>query len=203
MIAGTVTIDDLVVHVNALLDISHFCRPFQCRNGTSCCECYQVTITSRELSRIIGMIGPASRYAKHLCASDGHPEVFEESEGGLELGTDETGRCIFAYRHHKGESLCSIHSAAMEMNLNPYEIKPQSCTLWPLMISETPPRELAVTPDAFEFPCNKRRPKDQTKLDEGIANILTIIFGPQFVEKFHAAIADDRYETAGSDTCKS
>ena len=94
-----------------------------------------------------------------------------------------------------------IEAALLEVH--GHEIKPRSCTLWPLMISETPPRELAVTPDAFEFPCNKRRPKDQTKLDDGIANILTIIFGPEFVEKFHAAVADNRYETAGSDTCRS
>jgi len=79
-------------------------------------------------------------------------------------------------------------SAALAHSLAPEAVKPLSCALWPLAISddEDPPT-LTVQPEAARFTCNSPRSGDG--LDAGIAEIIERCFGPRFRRDVEACLA--------------
>jgi hypothetical protein len=188
MTAGRiVTVQNVRVHLAELRGLAHDCRPVLCSRMGTCCSQYLVTISERKLSRLVGMIPLAEKYARHLARPDVRHGCFEEGPDGLELGTDDDGLCHFAFRRD-GAVLCSLHAAALEHGLEPYATKPQSCSLWPLMISTSRPRELAVMPDAWDYPCNRRR-RGKT-LHAGVVEILRKVFGEPFAAACQTAAAE-------------
>lgn len=183
-----VTIQNVRVHLDELRSLAHSCRPTLCTRSGTCCSQYQVAVSERELARLVGMIPLAQKFARHLARPEVRHGCFEEGSDGLELGTNDDGLCHFAFRRD-GAVLCSLHAAALEHGLDPYATKPRSCSLWPLMISTTRPRELAVMSDAWDYPCNRRR--RGRGLGEGVQEILREVFGESFAAESQAAALAD------------
>lgn len=178
------------VDLAALTRIGHDCRPDLCRPAAGCCACHEVCINHREMERVVGCLPQAARFARHLDLPDGLPDPVEQlAPRAYALETDEDGVCLLAYTDRRGRVLCSLHSAAVEMGLDPYQVKPRSCVLWPLAISDRPPRILSVAADALAFPCNRPRRRGARRLDRGIADIVARLFGQPFLDKLHTALA--------------
>jgi len=172
----------LRVDLDSLRSIAHRCDPSLCRGLRGCCSRYEVTLGPTELSTIIGMLPEAARYVPALADADLYEEL---DEGEFAIETDEEGRCVFAYRNHTGDTLCALHSAALRHGLDPVSVKPRSCFLWPLALTESKPPVLSIQDDAFTFPCNRRR-LAKRGLDPGILAILEGLFGESFVAQLTA-----------------
>lgn len=164
------------VDLDALRAIAHHCDPKLCEESGSCCACYEVAVTEEEVSRAIGLLPHARRYARRLA-----DDLWEETDDGLALATDASGRCVFAFRRN-GATLCALHTASAKLGLDPYRMKPWSCSLWPLAVSETRPPILGIQEGAFGFPCNRRRGPNEPGLDPGIADTLRACYGDAFLQ---------------------
>ena len=178
-------IQNLLVDLGALARIAHLYDPVRCKKRGCCCSSYEVTVGRREMERITGCMPHAARHAPWLRDGKDWVNPFEEDEARqIVLDTDEHGRCVFAYRNASGETRCSLHTAAIELGLDPYRTKPRSCALWPLALGEGRPRVLSIQDDAFDFPCNRRRrPRRDRSLDPGIAELIQLNFGRPFLSK--------------------
>ncbi|HOE95051.1 MAG TPA: hypothetical protein PK847_00565 [Candidatus Sumerlaeota bacterium] len=177
------------IDLAALLGIAHRYDPDRCKVGGCCCSSYEVSIGRAELERITGMMPHACRYAPHLRRGGRLANPFDDDgPRNWLLETDEDGRCLFAYTNADGETRCSIHSAALDLGLEPYHVKPRACALWPLALSEDRPPVLSIQNDCFDFPCNTRRRGRARTLDPGIAELIERNFGKPFLDKLHRLI---------------
>ena len=176
-------IDETEVDIGALYSITYRCTPGVCSKSQCCCAGYEVCIDRHEMSNLIGYMPEASTYASYLRAGAGYENVFEELGPGLfAIDTNDDDICAFSYLNKKDEVLCALHTVALELNLPPHEVKPKSCTTWPLAVSEEKPVRLSISEDAFNFPCNTPR-KETESLDPNIAQIIHDIFGEEFLKK--------------------
>jgi len=197
--ADWIEVDDMLVDAEALASLGHLCRPALCRSSPSCCARYEITVSRREVARIVGCMPAAAELAPHLRDAGELVSVFEPvGEGLLAIDTDEAGRCAFAYHHPRGGTRCSLHAGAMKMGLDPYRTKPFCCSLWPLGLSEGTPPILTVTDDALRLPCNSRRAATPRRpLHEGVRQILGACFGRRTADRIAEAIAS---RLAGGET---
>jgi hypothetical protein len=178
-----IEIDGIRIDVDALLSLNHACDPGKCRYSGSCCRVYEICTTRKEMSRAIGMMPDAARYATHLDEDGELANPFEPTGDGLyAIEAQEDGACTFAFR--KGNKLlCSIHAAALDLGLNPYRTKPSSCTLWPLALSEGTRPVLSVQEDVLRFPCNSAPRSSNRSLDQGVREIVQQVFGDAFLRR--------------------
>ncbi len=182
-----IIIDKTEVDIEALYSITYCCTPGICSKSQCCCSKYEICIDRKEMSNLIGYLPEASTYAEYLSDGDGYENVFDEREAGLlAIDMNDEDICAFSYLTKKEEILCSLHTAALEMNLPPHEVKPKSCTTWPLAVSDTKPVRLSISDDAFSFPCNVPRTETES-LDPNIAQIIGDIFGEEFLKKVKEA----------------
>jgi len=201
-----VMIGKMAVDVKSVCSISHNCQPELCKDLKCCCSCYEVRIDKKELSRIVGCMPAAAKYAKNLISDDGFLNVFEDIDDSTfaiernsenldiflyfngsskRTGKGKKGFCVFSYFNESGLPLCSLHSAALELGLPVTKIKPKSCLLWPLAISDIKQLTLTVQSDAFVFPCNRKRKVKDFTLDEGIESIISSVLGSSFLKKLN------------------
>lgn len=182
-------VDGIRIDIPALLSMAHQCRPGLCSIEQNCCSAYEVAIEPREEETIVGSMPLAARYAPGLVAGDTARNVFDDDDdGSLVLDTDPEGYCVFSYRSDPNQVLCSLHTAALDIGLPPHKIKPFCCTLWPLSLEGRKNLLLSIHHDAFEFPCNKRRPPNSTDLDPGLAHIIQSLWNKDFLNKIIAAL---------------
>lgn len=176
-------IGGVLVDIRAVMSVEHACAPGRCSRRTCCCAKYKVWLDREEVTRIAGMLPQAALFARHLQTESGLDNPFEELNARTyALGTDEDGLCRLAYVDADGCVRCSIHAAAENLGLDPLEVKPMSCALWPLTLDGGRPRMLSVQGDAHSFPCNRVR-SSEANLDSGIAAILQSVFGGAFVQQ--------------------
>ncbi len=178
------------VDIHALRVLAHDCVPSNCSVRRNCCKTYEVLVDPDEISAMVGAMPDAARYARGLY-EDGVPiDPVEDAEQGQTcLATDEDGLCVFAYRNRDGDTLCSLHSAALDLGLPPIKVKPKACVLWPLFLHETDPPLLSVQSDATMFACNRLRTKAGKRLDKGVADIVRAVFGEGFLTELESLIA--------------
>lgn len=177
-------IQGIRVDLDALRALRHECVPAQCiGRERGCCETYEVFVDRSEIGTIVGSLPDAAKYARHLRQHAEFIDPIEETDGGDCLATHPDGRCVFAYRNGDGATLCSLHSAGVDMGLEPFQVKPKACALWPLYLVEGKRPLLTVQDDALNFPCNHRRRADAAGLDSGVAHIVRTVFGEAFLEK--------------------
>ncbi len=176
------------VDMDGLYSIDHLCDPLKCL-GNHCCSKYEVLVENNEMDRIIGYMPAAVRYAPGLGDGTFLENVFErdEEDDCFIVDTDEDGLCVFAYKDARNSVLCSLHSVANDLRIPHYRTKPRACVLWPLAISEEPPIQLSIADDAFDFPCNRKRPSLNNTLDPNIARIILDLFGPGFLNAIEEA----------------
>lgn len=183
------TIRGVTVDVQKLRALAHTCDPLKCiGRERGCCETYEVFIDQREIGTIVGAMPHAARYRRALVKRGEPVDPFEDTDGGACLATNDHGRCVFAYRDKRGATLCSLHSAALDLGLPPAQVKPKACALWPLYLVEGDPALLTVQQDALEFPCNRRRPATARGLHPGVKDIVQAVFGPAFLTELEAAL---------------
>ncbi len=181
---------EFYVDMPAVTGIAHRCGPSVCRTGPSCCSQYEVRIEEGDVPALLGILPRAARYAPALQTPEGLAGVVDDVEGGVvPAGTGADDLCVLAYTSPEGDVLCSVHTAALEMGLEPYGAKPSCCALWPLTVTVAEPHVISVQEDAFAFPCNTRR--TGPGLDDGLADALEAMFGPEVCEVV-AARAQDR-----------
>jgi len=172
------------IDVESITALRHRYDPARCSEKDCCCSTYEVVIGSKELARLAGYVPLAAKYQPGLIEADGYANPFDRVERTLwALDTDDDGLCRFAYKTRSGQTLCSIHSAALEAGQDPLRAKPRSCALWPLAISEGRHPVLSVAEDAYRFPCNRRRRKRSPILDPGVAELVDSVFGTSFGAK--------------------
>jgi hypothetical protein len=185
-----ISIDGIIVDLDAVRAIAHGCEPTWCDRSNSCCARYEICLDPEEVSSVIGMLPQAVNFAPHAMGASMEPDnILEETEDGLfAIDSDDDGLCVLAFEGHGKAILCSIHAAALAMGLPPAQVKPRSCTLWPLTISDDP-KIVSVQEDAFEYPCNRMRTPEEKGLDSGIRDILSSLFGEPFAEKIDRELA--------------
>jgi len=183
------TIQGIRVDLASIAALRHRCRPDHCDSGVFCCAYYEVGVSSSEMETIVGAMPFAAKHAAHLRTRDGYRNVFDETDSDLlMIDTDDRDLCRFAYRTERG-TLCSLHSAALNLDRKPVDIKPKACSLWPLAIADTQPLTLTVQDDAGRFTCNRFVEAPSRRLDAGIAEILEMVFGKEFLEQVRAALS--------------
>ncbi len=178
------------VDLDALKSIAHRCEPKACGNGLSCCACYDVELSAIEARRMIDWLPEAAKFNPKLReGNDGYIDPVERMPGSSpSLAVDAAERCVFSYKGQKGELWCSLHSAALAHGYAPETVKPLTCTLWPLAISDDDePPILTLQPDAERFPCNV--PRTGEGLDRGIAQIIERCFGTLFLRDVENCLA--------------
>ena len=185
------TLDTMHIDVEALQALAHRCDPMKCiGRARGCCETYEVAVGRSEQGTIVGALDEASRFAIGLKEGGDFLEPFEETEGGTCLSTDEDGRCVFAYDDARGATLCSLHSAALDLGLPPVEVKPHACALWPLALVEGDPPLLTVQGGMLDFPCNRARGEGDGGLDPGVASIVEATFGRGVLHEITTALSE-------------
>ena len=176
------TIQGIRVDLEALRSLRHECIPTKCiGRDRGCCETYEVYVDRTELGTIVGAMPNAARYARNLRTRGEFVDPFEDTDGGNCLATHHDGRCVFAYRDRAGATLCSLHSAGLDLGLDPFKVKPKACALWPLYLVEGKRPLLTVQEGALAFPCNRARRERGTELDKGVADIVRTVFGERFL----------------------
>ena len=176
-------INGIRVDMAALQVIRHDCQPEICKDELTCCFRYVPHVKPAKIDIIVGCFPAVARYTDSILEESGFKNVFEEWEDGsyrIDAGTDES--CIFTYMLPSGEKLCSLHSAAIDLQLSPAAIKPSACSLWPLILLDGTIPELSVDENWRAFPCN-RESDDPNHLDAGVAEIVATYFGESFLEK--------------------
>lgn len=186
-----IMVDGVTVDLKAITSIAHRCDPALCRDKECCCTKYEVQVTEREITAIVGAMPRASKHSARLKRGGCYDNVFGEADDSSYcIDTDHSGRCVFLYKDADGSPLCSLHTAALEMGFPPGKVKPRSCALWPLALSEGRPRELSIQDDALEFPCNRKR--RARGLDPEVESIIASAFGTAFLEKVKEEIRKTR-----------
>lgn len=182
-------IQGIRVDLKAIGSISHRCRPQHCDAPEFCCAQYEVCVSEAEMETIVGYMPLASQHARHLRSGNRYRNVFEEIDSDLlAIDTDDRDLCLFAYRSGRG-TLCALHSVAERLGRLPVEIKPKSCTLWPLAMAAARPPILSVQADAERFACNRIRSTPARSPHAGIEEILRMVFGEDFLGKVRRAMA--------------
>jgi hypothetical protein len=180
------TVDGIEVDDEALFGLAHCCEPERHGSLCVCCRTYEVNVDRDEIPLLDGCVALA--IADGLVASE-HANLFDEMDDGeMALDTDEEGQCLMAVPQPNGSCYCALHTMAMGHGLEPYTHKPRACTRWPVAASSDG-KALRVTPDALEFPCNRKRRGHPKRLHQGIAEILDLLYGKPFrvkLEKLRA-----------------
>jgi hypothetical protein len=172
--------------IESICSIDHCCTG--CRGKAKyCCASYEICLSEEEVRGAMVWMAEAARYAPHLRSADGYINCFAECDDDLfSIDTKDDGLCVFAYLKN-GRLLCSLHSVAMDHAIPLGQIKPLSCLLWPLSISEGRKRILSIQDDAFAFPCNRRTGKRQSTPSGPITDIIEMVFGERFAEEIKEA----------------
>ena len=178
-----VMVRDVRIDLKALRSIRHRCRPGDCKGRPNCCSRFQIHVGEKELETIVGFLPLAEKYAPSIGGDGGYDNVFEEAEDGCFLiDTDEDEQCVFAYASRKGEILCSLHSAAIDLGLPPADVKPRCCSLWPLALTNDPQPMLSINNLCDAFPCNHRKAVPRG-IDAGIQETIRTYFGTSFLSE--------------------
>jgi hypothetical protein len=171
------------VDLAALQTIHHKCQPETCKNCLSCCSRYAPHVTQSELERIVGCFPIIARYTSRIKNSLGFKNVFEEcDDASYCIDANEDESCVFTYARPSGETLCALHSVALDLRISPVDLKPKACSLWPLTLSEETEPELSVDRNWREFPCNTLS-DNGCRMDAGVMSIVASCFGVSFLKQ--------------------
>jgi hypothetical protein len=185
---GSRTMDEIIVDriridVAALMSIRHRCLPRVCKGRPNCCSCFQIHVDAKEMETIVGFLPLVKKYTPSISGKTGYDNVFEEAEDGIFLiDADEDEQCVFAYMNEAEETLCSLHSAAIELGLPPVDVKPRCCSLWPLALTGGPHPVLSINKLFESFPCNHKKAMP-TGIDTGIQETIRDYFGAPFLSE--------------------
>ena len=178
-----VSVGNVRIDVKALMSIRHRCRPRVCKGMPNCCSRFQIHVEEKELETIVGFLPLAEKFAPSLNCKGGYDNVFEEAEdGSFFIDADENERCVFAYSTTEGETLCSLHSAAIDLGLPPVDVKPRCCSLWPLALTKGPQPVLSINTLFNAFPCNHQKAVSKG-IDPGIQETIRTYFGASFLSE--------------------
>ncbi len=171
-----VEVDGYLVDVDALTRLEHRCDPALCRGSKSCCAVYDIWIDAADKTRL-------SKYLPYVPAWTGMEGVDSARclrwiGAGYVLRKDSEGLCALAARSRDGTVLCSLHLAALSLNLPPRLVKPGSCALWPLSLDGA--GVVSVQQDAYRFPCNTHGGHGRLKLHPGVASLVRAGLGEGF-----------------------
>ncbi len=169
------------IDIEEIFSIRHSCEPKNC-NG-SCCGCFDVVVDAEEVDRILDYLTLAAKYCKNLFDGDQFINPFEESDNGFfSLETLEDGVCVFFFSNDSGEGLCSLHVAALEIGVEPYEVKPLVCSLWPLAITNAKPYYISIDDASLEFECCHEQASNN-ELCPNVADIFKKVFGSKVLSQ--------------------
>ena len=178
-----VVVGNIRIDVPALMSIRHRCQPGVCKGKPNCCAFFQIHVSEKEVETIVGFLPLVEKYTASIGGGPGYDNVFEEAEDGQFLiDADENEQCVFAYANAAGETLCSLHSAAIDLGLPPEGVKPKCCSLWPLALSGGPRPVLSINKLYASFPCNQKK-ETATGIDAGIQETVRIYFGESFLSE--------------------
>ena len=181
--ARPITVGHIRVDAVALMSIRHRCRPRVCKGRPNCCSRFQIHVGAEELETIVGFLPLARKYAPFIGNEDGYDNIFEEAEeDSFLIDADENEQCVFAYLTSAGETLCSLHSAALDLGLPPVDVKPRCCSLWPLALTDGPQRVLSINTLSGQFPCNQKNAVSGG-MDRGIRETIRNYFGTSFLSE--------------------
>jgi len=176
-----VMVGNIRVDVPALKSIQHRCLPGVCKGMPSCCSCFQIHVNEKELETIVGFLPLAEKYTPSIGSAQAYDNIFDEAEDGcFIIDVDDNEKCVFAYSTSTGETLCSLHSAALDIGLLPVDVKPRCCSLWPLALTEGPEPVLSVNAQFASFPCNRKKPVLEG-IDDNIQEMIHVYFGASFL----------------------
>ena len=95
-------IDGILVDVESLLKLKHYCDPTLCRNGRYCCAQYEITVDKADIKRAVGLMPDAAKFA---------PEVGEGFELGDRVPAVIVIRMLQGFRQNV-DGIAVIHGAS-------------------------------------------------------------------------------------------
>jgi len=159
--------------LDAIKSIDHHCTG--CRSKKKCCcASYNIFVSKTEMQRILNIFPLAAAYCPGLIKDGEFDNVFEEfDDGSIQIDTDESGLCVFAYRQ-AGIIRCALHTVAIDMDMPVETVKPFHCLLWPMAISPGSETVVSLQEDALDFPCN--RPQKSDTICQSLRDTLQVLF---------------------------
>lgn len=156
--SGYTRVGDHFVASDHLSNYEFSCEPAKCvKKDKCCCKFFDIDITHREMQKIVGIYDTVSQFCEGLEKDGVYQNVFEKDGSRYLLDKQENGYCVFIYFDDENNPRCSIHSAALQLNLNPSDCKPLVCTLWPYHIDKKEKGTLYLSLETDEkFPCIKK-----------------------------------------------
>ena len=173
--------DGYLIDPRPLLDYDFKCEPKKCQEEDAyCCARFEVDITRAEAKRVAGLIPAAARYIPSLVDREGSfANPFDDEDGYLYLDKNDNYDCIFTYIDDaKGEKFCALHTACIDLGLNPSLEKPLPCAIWPLFVSdedEDGKKFIGLDLDVDPVCLTKKKDGDK-KISEGVKGLLAGIF---------------------------
>lgn len=181
----------VAVDIRALHSLAHRCTPGRCKAVKSCCARYDVTVSESEISTIVDWTPAAAEFSTGLASGNEFINPFDiDDEGRTILDVRKDGGCVYSFHQGAETLMCSLHAAALKAQAPPETVKPQSCTLWPLALTEDRKPKLSVQAGAYSFPCNRKRYVKSSRLHKGVAEIIRRLWGDEFLRQIETARSD-------------
>ena len=191
--SGDITFGRYKINAAQLLDYDFNCEPKKCQEKDAyCCARFEVDLTGVEAARVAGLMPTAAGYCDGLTDEDGvliNP--FDEEQGEISLDKNDDGDCVFTFvDESKGEKFCALHTACLDLGLNPSLEKPLPCSIWPLFVGDGDEDEngkklIGLDLDSDPVCLTKKKLGDK-KISDGVKELLIGIFK----ENVEAVIAE-------------
>lgn len=178
-----------------LYSYSFICDSKICiKRDKCCCKLYDVELSLKEMHRIINLFPAISKFCRTLRTGRVCKNVFEEEDRRFIIDKKADGYCVFAFFDDFNNLKCGVHSAAVEMKLDPYNYKPLVCSIWPLSIYQENPNNLYITLDT-SAPCLMKTGRKQKGVDAKFMAALRVLLGNDF-EKLNPKLRNPSSQNA-------
>ena len=120
----------------SLTDYAYRCWPNGCPRGFTCCSGLTIELSRREMRAVDTVMDEVAVLVPALRAEEGEYEnVFVDDPPDMIIEALEDGTCPFL-RRTRTNSLCSIHTIALQTGRDVPSIKPGACRHWPVMLEQ-------------------------------------------------------------------
>jgi hypothetical protein len=173
---GHIKIGNYFADIKELSLYSFRCNSLECvKKKACCCQIYDVDISRHEMDQIICYFDVISSYCHDLKTDNYYKNVFEKYGDRFMIDHNSKGYCVFSYFDKEGYLRCGIHSAALEVGINPKFLKPLNCIIWPLSIKEERSYKVIELASSDEWPCVNLKMNKDNSVQEFIMETISFI----------------------------
>lgn len=194
---------DIFIHDNLIFDIENLDTYYDCKGCKKnkreafCCTDHDLELTNRDfkaLDKIVPKVAAAYPKLEKLLEKEKYWEYGDEFEKIMRK--KQNGDCVFLIPGARG---CYLHGYAIDNGLDPLDLKPYVCTLYPVVVIVLNDVDVVITTMNQESmkvlecseeteSCAAKRGKKQNHALVLSKQILTRMFGEKVYQKLHERV---------------